>query len=130
MYLYAKSNVPFARARARELVITLNANISGYEERTITFDAGYGILMDAFVSLSSSPYESKIDIELSWRREERRGFLVGLGNAPAEGYSSVTVRAFCEIYDEESNQLWIRVGAQIVELPWIEKSRVTTFSIP
>ena len=115
---------------SRELIFTLNTSTSGYDENIITFDVGYGILMDVFVSQSSSTYESEIDIELSWRRGDRRGFLVGLGNAQAEGYEVVTVRAYCEIYDESSNQMWIKVGAQIVELPWMEKSRLTTFSIP
>jgi len=115
---------------SRELIFTLNTSTSGYDENIITFDVGYGILMDVFVSLSSSMDESEIDIELSWRRGDRSGFLVGLGNAHAEGYEVVTVRAYCEIYDEESNLLWIKVGAQIIELPWMEKSRITTFSIP
>ena len=61
---------------SREVFITLNSSTIGYDDSTITFDAGYGILMDVFLSLSSSPHESKIDIELSWRRGERRGFLV------------------------------------------------------
>jgi len=115
---------------SRELIFVLNASHSGYDERTVTFDVGYGILMDVFVSLSKSAYESNIDIELSWRRDDRSGFLVGLGNAHAEGYDVVTVRAFCEIFDEKSDQMWVKSGAQIEELSWIEKSRLAAFSVP
>ena len=114
---------------SREITVPLKAGYKGFNETTIQFDAGYGIIMEAYVSLlTNGQYESSIDIELSWRRGDERGFLVGLGNAPAQTLKEVHVTAFCEIFDEDDDRLWVKVGAFIEELPSIRKDDLTIFS--
>ena len=114
---------------SREVSVSLKAGYKGFNETTIQFDAGYGIVMEAYVSLlTNGQYESRIDIELSWRRGNERGLLVGLGNAPAQTLKEVHVTAFCEIYDEDDDRLWVKVGAFIEELPSIRKDDLTIFS--
>lgn len=101
----------------------------GMAEETIEFDVGYGIVMEVYVNLVSSNISgSNIDIDLSWGRGDQRGFLVGLGNAPAQASTNVTCLSFCEIYDESDDKIWVKVGARIGEYPWIEKESMMVFS--
>ena len=69
----------------REVPFTLDAGNYGLDEKTVEIDVGYGVIMEVYVKLvTNGEYESKIDIDLSWRRGDQRGFLGGLGNAPAQ----------------------------------------------
>ena len=114
---------------SREVQFTLDAGNYGLDEKTIEIDVGYGVIMEVYVKLvTNGEYESKIDLELSWRRGDQRGFLVGLGNAPAQTSKMVHGIAFCEIYDEDNDKIWIKVVGRITDYPWIEKDKITVFS--
>lgn len=127
--LLNKSGVYSLSNFSREVQFTLDAGNYGLDEKTIEIDIGYGIIMEVYVKLvTNGEYESKIDLELSWRRGEQRGFLTGLGNAPAQTSKMVHGIAFCEIYDEDDDRIWVKVGSRITEYPWIETDRITVFS--
>jgi hypothetical protein len=120
-----------AKNFSMEVLVPLEVIYKGQERRVTTFDVGYGVLIDVEVGLTSYGMQgSDIDIEVSWRRGEQRGFLIGSGNAPVEAVQEATVRVFCEIFDEKSDEMWVKAGAQIVEIPWVKKEGMTVFSIP
>ncbi|MFH2109754.1 MAG: hypothetical protein ABIJ47_00685 [Candidatus Bathyarchaeota archaeon] len=127
--LLNKSGVYSLSNFSREVQFTLDAGNYGLDETTVEIDVGYGVIMEVYVKLvTNGEYESVIDLELSWRRGDQRGFLVGLGNAPAQTSKMVHGTAFCEMYDADDDRIWVKVGGRITEYPWIEKDRLTVFS--
>lgn len=113
---------------SREIPFELDAGYQGNAHKTCTFDIGYGILMDVDIDFTSNgEYGSKASIDISWRRGEDRGYLGGLVNAPSESARVVHGVAYCEIFDEGEDCMWVKAGAQLTEFSWIKREASTVF---
>ena len=107
---------------SQEIPFDLVTGYRGNAHKTCTFDAGYGILIDVDIDYTSKgEYGSRVEIAISWRRGDSRGFLGSSSYSPSENPQHLSDTAFCEIYNENNGYLWIRAGARPTELSWTKR---------